>query len=107
MFAMIIFRNYNMGQILSFFAPGENQEDKKLKQIAQRRIKQDEIINEIKAIEQCIYCFIDHKIEKPKKNILGIWIVNCYLPLGKNHKIELRVVITVPKVLWFIITHLE
>ena len=64
MFAMIIFRNYNMGQILSFLASEESQDDVKLRQLAQRKVEQDKIIHEIRSIEKCVYCYVDQRIEK-------------------------------------------
>ena len=56
-----------MGQLLSFLpflVPGENQEDIQFRQLTQRKIEQDKIINQIRSIENCVYYYLDNRIEK-------------------------------------------
>ena len=51
-----------MGVILSLFGVGIIQEDEQCKN-SDRKARQDKIIEEIKEIEQCAYCYLDKRVE--------------------------------------------
>ena len=53
-----------MGGVLTLFNAGFNQEGDQLKMLDERKVKQDKIIDEIKEIENCIYCYVDKRLEK-------------------------------------------
>ena len=63
-----------MGGILTFFGPGNSQEDEQLKKLNERKVRQDDIIKELKEIESCIYCYVDHRLEK----LVLPWAENAY-----------------------------
>ena len=76
------FRNHIMGGILTFLGPGNSQEDEQLKKLNERKIRQDDIIKEIKDIESCIYCYVDHRLEKlllPWAEKAYPWDLDCQL----------------------------
>ena len=60
------FQNLNMGQLwsaLSFLVLGGNWANIQSRQLDQRKLEQDRIISEIRSIENCMYCYLDKRIE--------------------------------------------
>ena len=63
-----------MGGVLTSFGPRNSQEDEQLKKLNERKVRQVDIIKELRDIESCIYCYVDHRLEK----LLVPWAENTY-----------------------------
>ena len=55
-----------MGQLwaaLSFLVPGGNQANIQSEHLDARKLEQDRVISELKSMDQCIYCYLDVRLE--------------------------------------------
>ena len=84
-----------MGGVLTLFSTGFNQEDEQLKMLDERKAKQTKIIKAIREIENCIYCYVDKRLELlliPWANKSYPWDMNSELLKtireGQEHKNE-------------------